>query len=101
VLAGDGEAIMSRTRLHSDSGDALLKSLTLQASGPADERAIDNVVLIHDINHDGQWDADDVVLATDRFTVDNGSLTLPLQTPLELLAGDTDLLVVYVFGDVE
>jgi hypothetical protein len=101
TLAGDGEAIMSRTRLHSASGDALVKSLTLQASGSADERAIDNVVLIHDINHDGQWDADDLVLATDKFTVDNGSLTLLLQTPLELAAGDTDLLVAYVFGDVE
>ena len=92
---------MARTRLHSASGDALLKSLTVQARGSADERAIDSVVLIHDINHDGQWDADDISLATDRFTIDNGTLTLPLQTPLEPPAGDTDLLVVYVFGDVE
>ena len=101
TLAGDGEAIMSRTRLHSDSGDALLRSLTVQASGPADERSIDSVVLIHDLNHDGLWDADDVRLATSTFTVDNGALTLSLQSPLELPAGDTDLLVVYVFGDVE
>jgi hypothetical protein len=99
TLAGDGEAVMSRTRVHSDSGDALLRSLTLRASGSADERTIDSVVLIHDLNHDGQWDADDLVLATDKFAVDNGSLTLPLQTPLELPAGDTDLLVVYQFGE--
>jgi hypothetical protein len=101
TLTGDGEAIMARTRLHSASGDALLRSLTVQARGKADERVIDSVVLIHDINHDGQWDADDVSLATDRFTIDNGALTLSLQTPIELPAGDTDLLVVYVFGDVE
>jgi hypothetical protein len=101
TLTGDGEAIMARTRLHSASGDALLRSLTVQARGRADERAIDSVVLIHDMNHDGQWDADDVSLATDRFTIDNGALTLSLQTPIELPAGDTDLLVVYVFGDVE
>lgn len=98
ALTGDGEAVMTRTRLHSDSGDALLKSITVQARGSADERRIDNVVLIHDLNHDGQWDDDDVVLATDRFVDDDGSLTLFPQTPIELPAGDTDLLVVYVFG---
>jgi hypothetical protein len=101
VLRGDGEALMARTRLHSDSGDALLRSLTLQADGAADETLVDHVLLVHDIDHDGEWDDDEVVLANDRYTVDDGELTLTLAQPLEMPVGDTDLLVVYVFGPVE
>ena len=101
ALAGDGEAIMVRTRLHSDSGDALMNSLTLQATGAADERQIDDVILINDTNRDGKWDDDDILLAQDKFAVDDGMLTLFLDKPFEVPAGDTDLLVVYVFGAVE
>lgn len=101
VLSGDGEAVMARTRLHSDSGDALVRSLTLQARGIEDDRKVDDVVLVHDTNRDGEWDDDDVVLARQRYAADNGSLTLQLDEPLELPVGDTDLLVIYVFGNVE
>lgn len=101
VLAGDGEAVMVRARLHSDSGDALLRSLTLQARGTRDERLVDDVILVHDANRDGQWDDDDVVLARARYALDDGSLTLQLDAPLEVPVGDTDLLVIYVFGDLE
>lgn len=98
--ATDGEAIMARTRLHSASGDAQLRSLTVKARGPGDDREVDHVVLVHDRNHDGEWDADDAVLANERFTIDDGTLTLPLAAPLDLAVGDTDLLVVYVFGEL-
>jgi hypothetical protein len=101
MLTGDGESIMIRMRLHSDSGDAVMNSLTLQASGSADDALIDDVILIHDTNRDGAWEDDDVVLSTGQFTVDDGALTLLLVEPTELPVGDTDLLVIYVFGDVE
>lgn len=98
--AADGEAVMARTRLHSASGDAQLRSLTVQAHGPGDEREVDHVVLVHDRNHDGEWDAGDAVLATERFAIDDGALTLTLAAPLDLDVGDTDLLIVYVFGEL-
>jgi hypothetical protein len=101
VLAGDGEAVMVRTRLHSDSGDVVLNSLTLQATGTADDTHIDNVMLIHDIDRDGEWGADDIVLSSGQFTEDDGTLTLTLDQPLDVPVGDTGLLVVYVFGPID
>ena len=98
VVVDSGEAVMVRLRLHSDSGDALFNSLTLEASGDADDLMIDNVFLVHDANRDGEWDDDEAILANGQFTVDNGTLTLSLTEPLQLPAGNTDLLVVYVFG---
>lgn len=98
ILSGDGEAVVLRTRLHSDSGDALVNALTLEASGTDDDTLIDNVMLIHDINRDGAWDADDIVLSSAQFAADDGVLTLTLDQPLKVPVGDTDLLVIYVFG---
>lgn len=98
VVVDSGEAVMVRLRLHSDSGDALFNSLTLEASGDADDLMIDDVFLVHDANRDGEWDDDEAILANGQFTVDNGTLTLSLTEPLQLPAGNTDLLVVYVFG---
>ncbi len=91
---------MVRMRLHSDSGDAVLNSLTLQASGNAGDSLIDDAILVYDANRDGEWDDDDIVLARGQFTVDNGSLTLFLDEPFEMPVGDMDLLVIYVFGNV-
>jgi hypothetical protein len=99
MLDGDGEAVMARFQLRSDSGDTALNSLTLSADGTADEQLIDDVILIHDIDGDGEWNDADQILASGQYTVDNGSLTLFLDEPLEVPAGDTNLLVVYVFGD--
>jgi len=99
-VGADGEAVMARTRLHSASGDAQLRSLTVQARGPGDEREVDHVVLVHDRNHDGEWNAGDAVVATEQFAIDDGSLTLTLDAPLDLEVGDTDLLIVYVFGEL-
>jgi hypothetical protein len=98
TLADAGEATMVRLRLRTDSGDVMLNSVSLQASGSANDDQIDDVTLIHDTNHDGEWGDDDEVLVSDRFTVDNGSLTLFLEQPIELPVGDTDLLVIYVIG---
>lgn len=100
TLVGDGEAIMVRMRLHSDSGDAVLKSLTLQASGNADDALIDDVILVYDTNRDGEWGDDDIVLSSGRFSVDDGTLTLILEEPLEVPVGDMDLLIIYVFGNI-
>ena len=101
VLTGDGEAVMVRALLHSDSGDVVLNSLTLQATGTADDSLIDNVTLIHDLDRNGEWDADDVVLSNGQFADDDGMLTLPLDQPLDVPVGDTELLVIYVFGPID
>lgn len=98
TLIGKGEATMVRLRLRSDSGADILNSVSLQASGSANDAQIDEVTLILDTNHDGLRGDEDQVLASDRFTVDNGSLTLFLDHPIELPVGDTDLLVIYVIG---
>ncbi|MFW2405036.1 MAG: hypothetical protein ACN4GT_09725, partial [Gammaproteobacteria bacterium] len=99
TLTGDGEVVMAKFLLRSDSGDTALNSLTLNSSGGADERQIDDVVLIHDVDRDGEWNDADQILASGQYAVDDGSLTLFLDEPLEVPAGDTNLLVVYVFGD--
>ncbi|MGI9344253.1 MAG: Ig-like domain-containing protein [Gammaproteobacteria bacterium] len=101
TLAGDGEVVMVRFLLSSDSGDTALNSLTLQAAGKADELLVDDVFLIYDADRDGEWDDADRVLANGRYTSDDETLTLFLDEPLEVPAGDTNLLVVYVFGEVE
>lgn len=100
-ISDDGEFVIVRTRVHSDSGDALLNSLTLQAGGNGDDTQIDNVILIHDTNRNGAWEDDDIVLSDGNFETDDGQLTLTLDNPLEVPVGDTDLLVVYVFGDTQ
>jgi hypothetical protein len=100
-ISGDGEFVIVRTRVHSDSGDALINSLTLQASGARDDTQIDNVILIHDTNRNGEWENDDPILSEGHFESDDGQLVLTLDNPLELPVGDTDFLVIYVFGDTQ
>jgi len=100
-LAGAGEFVIARTRIHSDSGDAVINSLTLQANGDRDDTQIDNVILVHDTNRNSEWEDDDVVLSNGNFAADDGQLTMNLDSPLELPVGDTDLLVIYAFGDTQ
>jgi hypothetical protein len=94
-LSGAGEATIVKFRLRSESGDIVLRSLTLSAYGPADDTAIDNVMLVVDTNGDNRLSTSDEVLAEGRFTVDDGELVLVLDEPLEVPAGVTEMLIVY------
>jgi hypothetical protein len=94
-LSGAGDIAIVRFSLRSDSGDTVLKSLTLQASGKGDDTLIDNVMLVVDTNIDGALSSSDVVLATDKFALDNGTLVLTLAEPYEVPPGITELLIVY------
>lgn len=101
TLTGDGEATMVRLRIRSDSGDALINSLTLKAAGGANDTEIDSVVVVHDTNFDGEWGDDDIVMTSGVFVEDDGLLDLVFSEPIEVKAGITDVLVIYVFGAVE
>ena len=46
TIVGHDDAVIVRMRLRSDSGDAVLNSLDLQASGTADDVQIDDVILV-------------------------------------------------------
>lgn len=91
----DGEFVLLRLRLHTDSGDVMLRSLSLSGNGSGDERTIDSVKLLHDVNGNGEVDSGEPVLASGSYESDNGELTLSLSTDLELPLGSTDILVTY------
>ena len=98
--AAAGEtAVMLRLRLHSDSGDAVIRSLELQASGNGDDSAIGNVHVVHDANANGVWDEGEPVLGSDVYASDDGMLTLSLPDGFEIPFGSADLLVIYELGD--
>ncbi|HLT92040.1 MAG TPA: hypothetical protein VKZ85_13990, partial [Woeseiaceae bacterium] len=100
VAAAAGEtAVMLRLRLHSDSGDAVIRSLELQASGNGDDSAIGNVHVVHDANANGVWDEGEPVLGSDVYASDDGMLTLSLPDGFEIPFGSADLLVIYELGD--
>lgn len=98
--ARDGRThVMFRLRLHSESGDALLRSLTLRASGSGDDRRVGNVTLLHDVDGDGTPSAGDVLLAGGAYSADDGELTLTLSSDLEVPRGTTEVLVTYSLED--
>lgn len=96
VQAGD-EVVVLRLRLLSASGDAILSSLDLAASGSGDDRQIQAVRVLVDQAANGLVDAEDPTIGEGRFEVDNGMLQLTLTTPWEVPPGGSDLLVVYQF----
>lgn len=67
----------ARFRIQSDSGDGLLRSLTIEASGKGDDTNIDNVMLVVDTNGDGVLNGNDVTLANGAYLNENGTLTFP------------------------
>ncbi|MCO6412815.1 MAG: hypothetical protein J5I92_08730, partial [Thiogranum sp.] len=87
------ETVVMRLRLSSESGDVELTSLTLQASGSGDDRAVENIRLIVDANANGLVDDAEETIAAGRFNRDDGTLQLEMLQPYAIPAGDTDLLV--------
>lgn len=81
-----------------DTGDdAVLRELTLQASGTGDDAMdVARVAVYEDADGDGAVGAEERLLAEGGFGGDDGDVTLTLDDPLLLPAGDTaTLLVVY------
>jgi hypothetical protein len=99
VVDESGEAVMMRLRFTSESGDVVLRSLTLQASGSGDDRTIEQVRLIVDADGDGARGPDEGVAAEGQFDSDDGDLQLSLSSPLEIPAGSVDVLVTYRVGE--
>jgi hypothetical protein len=98
AVEGDGVYVVVRFRLHTESGDVELRSLTLSASGSGDDSSIDEVALVHDLDGDGVPGDGDPILGTGTFATDNGELVLQLAEPIELPVGTMDVLVTYGFG---
>ncbi|MBT8441131.1 MAG: hypothetical protein KJO76_02000 [Gammaproteobacteria bacterium] len=96
VQAGE-EVVAMRVRLISVSGDAILSSLQLAATGSGNDAQIQNVRLVVDQDVNGLLDASDETIGEGRFDSDNGVLNLTLTAPWEVPPGGTDLFVVYQF----
>ena len=98
VLSGVGDAVMLRLKLHTDSGDVVLRSLTLQADGTGRERDIEEVQVVHDVDGDGVAGPRDPIVARGAYRQNSGVLSLELSNDLEVPFGTTDVLVVYRIG---
>ena len=96
TVSAGSETVVMRVRLSSDSGEVVLSSLTLQASGSGDDKTIKDVKLIVDSNANGLVDDTDEIIANGQFDQDNGTLQLNMLQPYEIPAGDTDLLVTLI-----
>ncbi len=89
---------MLRFRLTSNTADATLEELTLEASGSGNDASdITAVTLWVDANSDGAIGAGDTDLGTGTFAADDGELSFTLVTPYTLDAGDTDFIISYDF----
>ncbi|MGI9276709.1 MAG: immunoglobulin-like domain-containing protein [Endozoicomonas sp.] len=94
---GDGEKVVLGFTVSSDSTDAALHELTIQAQGDLVENAdISAVSLYRDDNRNGIPEATEK-LASDSYSNDDGEVTFTLTTPYQLPNGNTDFLVTYSF----
>jgi hypothetical protein len=94
IAKGAVDVPLAQLRLTPRDGSARLDSLSLSASGTGrDDLDLAQLRLIHDTNANGQFDAGEAVLASGAFSVDNGSMTFTLGTPL-VVAAVTHVLVV-------
>ncbi|NRB38161.1 MAG: S8 family serine peptidase [Pseudomonadales bacterium] len=94
---GDGEVVVFSFYITSDSTDAQVHELTINASGSINETTdIGNVSLYRDANNNGIAE-DSERIATGNYLSDNGELTFSLSQPYQLTMGDTNFLVTYQF----
>jgi hypothetical protein len=96
VQAGEGVVAM-RLLLISVSGDAVLNSLRLAATGSGNDVDIQNIRVVVDNDLNGLLDATDETIGEGVFDSDNGTLDLTLTTPWEVPPGGSELFVVYQF----
>jgi hypothetical protein len=92
---GSNNVVMLAFSMLSDSGDAELDGISLQASGSGDDRTLRAIRLVVDENQDGVADAGEETIANGTFNADDGTLDLQMPTPFPVPAGRTDFLVTY------
>jgi hypothetical protein len=92
---GSNNVVMLAFIMLSDSGDAELDGISLQASGSGDDRTLRAIRLVVDENQNGVADAGEQTIANGTFNADNGTLDLQMTTPFPVPAGRTDFLVTY------
>ena len=84
--------------INSPTDGAELTSILLTAVGTgADDQDVKAVTLYQDLGALGRLTPSDIELGHGTFSVDNGTLELPLTAPLILHKGENHLLVVYDF----
>jgi len=94
---GDGERVVLRFSLESDSTDAQLEAITLETSGSMHEvNDIGGVRLYYDANANGVPEASERIGDT-AFSSDDDSVAFDLSEPLPLRVGSNDFLVTYRF----
>lgn len=95
--AGDGEKVVLKFMLTSDSTDAQIETLSIKGDGNIDEVEDISVVRLYmDDNENGIPEAGERI-ASGNFSADNGDLTFNLSEAYQLPVGDTYFLVTYQF----
>jgi len=93
----DGEKVVLDFVLTSDSNDAQIEQLTLQASGDMNETTrVQSVGLYVDSNDNGIAEAVERI-GSGIYDKDNGQLTFEFAQPYQLPVGQSRLLVTYTF----
>ena len=84
VAKGSNAVAMLQVLLTPANGIARVQALTLQASGSGrDDMDLTDLRVYNDSNRNGRVDAGEALLSSGRVAADNGTLRLPLATPLE------------------
>ena len=95
--SGDGEKVVLAFRLESDSIDAQIDDLTIEASGSMhDIDDISSVRVYFDENQNGVPEASERV-GEDVYEADNGTITFNHESPVQLRVGNNDFLITYQF----
>ena len=95
--SGDGEKVVLAFRLESDSTDAQVDDLTIEASGSMhDVDDISSVRVYFDENQNGVSEASERV-GQDVYEADDGNITFNLESPVQLRVGSNDFLITYQF----
>ena len=97
ISVGDGEQPILLFDLSTSNSDAQLDSLTISASGSANDSALyRNLRLYADSNGNGQFESSEL-LGSGSFSADNGSLSFSLDSPLVLTRPTTRIAVTAEF----
>lgn len=97
VKRSDGEVVVFKFSIESDSLDGVLETIALQASGALSE--IDELSLVSvyiDQNDNDLPDASEQV-STGEYASDNGILSLSLAQPYQLKIGQNNIMITYTF----
>ena len=91
------EMLQIRVKENTGEESVRIDSIRLVASGTGDDKnGISQVLLVHDANENGIYDAGETTLASGTYSSDNGTLVLTIAGGHVVAAGATDyLLVVY------